>query len=101
MNEVIVTVHSPHVVIMKSDEIYFFILWIKRSKQGYRIDGFLAYLFLPYIIHIFRLKRWRLLMVSHFFAFVFFSKSLVIHRQIASTEITASSHITRVYDILF
>ncbi len=28
-----VTVHSPYYFIMKSDEIYFFILWIKKASK--------------------------------------------------------------------
>jgi len=45
-------VHSPYIIIMQSDEIYFFILWITYFEEDNRVYGYLPHFFLMEFIHI-------------------------------------------------
>jgi len=52
----IMLLFTPYIyLIVKSAEIYFFILWITSLEQGDHVNGYLAHVILHWIIHILEL----------------------------------------------
>lgn len=78
---------------MKSDEIYYFILWITSFEVDNRVYGYLPHYYLMEFIHIQGLITRIFDGFRHFFSFFNHVIITVIHRQIASTETTANSQL--------